>query len=77
MNLQDNGNYIGRERIDIENREEATALKITCGHKARKAALLAEKARIISQAIKMLRDSEDRQVAAMKEGTVLIPPLHL
>lgn len=48
--------------------EEITTLKQASGHKARKAALLAEKARIISSAISVMRETEERQATALREG---------
>jgi hypothetical protein len=59
---------ISRERIDIENQEEVSALKIATGQTARKAALLAEKSRIISSAIRGLLEAEEKRKAAQLAG---------
>jgi hypothetical protein len=59
---------ISRERIDIENQEEVSALKIATGQTARKAALLAEKSRIISSAIRGLLEAEEKRKAAQSAG---------
>ena len=60
------GNLVIRTGIDVENKEEVAALKLAAGQKSRKAALLAEKARLVAVSIQALRGTEIAKVEAMR-----------
>lgn len=69
----DHGDFVGRQRIDIENREDVAELKRACGNRARKAALIAEQARVVSSAITKLREDQTLQEFALGDTPAASP----